>query len=261
MPSASDLDDLARRRIRRASIGALIAVGALIAIVMVAVALLDGDGRPSSAPPPSSTSTPPHPPTSDSVPEVPGSSQAPRASAQLPKPGDYLRGLYPVRFPHTAAGATAAAAAMYQYTWTVDPTHATRVVGVYVASEAQQSARRTAVDSVRYFRKQMDLPATGEVPAAATIAVRPIGVQWKIVDADNVYASVSMSIDMLPGTGEPSLTAPAASTVHMQWRAAVRGGDWVALRTPAQQMPSPHYAEPGTPQFTQQGWLAIRPGG
>ncbi|WP_424533567.1 hypothetical protein ACOZ38_24845 [Sphaerisporangium viridialbum] len=182
-------------------------------------------------------------------------------TTSLPKPGDYLKGLHPVKFPHTAIGAVATAAAMYQYLYTIDPAAAQRVVDVYVAAENQQTVRRDAAQGAVWFRQKMGLPESGQVPPEATVAVQPIGVQWQTRDADNVYASLNLKLDMVPGDGAPLLTAPAVITVHMQWRPEVRGGDWVAVQTPPDQMPAPKSAEIGTPAFDEQGWLAIRPAG
>jgi hypothetical protein len=266
MPSSSDLDALARRRVRRALLAAAAAIIVLIAVVTLLLPRLGGTTPPVAAP---FSSAPPVAAPSDATGQTPAPPQSsPQASAaagqryaSLPKPGDYLDGLYPVSFPHTSAGAAAAAAAMYQYIWTVDPGQAARVVDVYITTEDRPTSRRSAAESVRALRQRMGLPPTGEVPASATIAVQPIGVQWRMVDADNVYASIAMRIDMLPGNGRQLRTAPAASTAHMQWRSSVRGGDWVALQSPASTMPNPGYAEPGTPAFARQGWRAIRPGG
>ncbi|WP_329431009.1 hypothetical protein OG339_48500 (plasmid) [Streptosporangium sp. NBC_01495] len=252
MPSASDLDRLAQQRLR-----ALIGAGVIIVIlVLVVVALWPGsDTPPQSAPSPTQS------PTASSLSPGQGEYVVAERSTRLPDPGRYLNRTYRVQFPHTVEGAAAAAVAMYQQVWTLDPGAAGKAVDVYFTAADRPARRADAAASSTWMRQQMGLPATGEVPAGANVSIQATGVQWKIVDADNVYVSVLMRLDMMAGPGATLQTTSAATTVHMRWDPTLRGGDWAVIQTPANQMPKPATAEVGTVAYNEQGWMAIRPGG
>ncbi|WP_433259740.1 hypothetical protein ACQPYK_49080 (plasmid) [Streptosporangium sp. CA-135522] len=260
MPSASDLDRLAQQRMR-----ALIGAGVIIAILAaVIVSLLRGsDPAPDAAPSAAASAAPTTiKPTPAPVASPPASGYvAPQRGTTLPDAGDFLQRTYRVSFPRTPQGAAAAASAMFQFLWRLDPAEAARAVDVYFAPAARAAARQHTVANAAWMREQIGLPATGELPPDASVAVQITGVQWKVLDSSNAYVSVNMRLDLLAGIGAPLHTVPAASTMHMRWHPAVRGGDWLVVQTPAEQMPQPQRADVGTAQFNAAGWMAIRPGG
>ncbi|GGS99041.1 hypothetical protein GCM10010156_66470 [Planobispora rosea] len=265
MPSVSDLDTLAQQRTRRALIGAGVIIVILVAIVAL---LLSGSGpAPAPSPPPpvgAGTAppalAPPPPPASASPPASDGYVPPQRWTA-LPNGTLLLKRTYRVGFPRTPQGAAAAAAAMFQSVWHLDPARATGAVQVYFAPADQNSFRAHAVTNTRWMRQQIGLSPEGELPPDASVAVQVTGVQWRIVDASNVLVSVNMTLDLLAGVGAPLHTLPAASTAHLRWHPNVRGGDWLVVQDSSQQMPRPEHAELGTAAFNAAGWLGIRPGG
>ncbi|MGP4104740.1 hypothetical protein [Nonomuraea sp. KM90] len=256
MSLSTDLDQLARQRMRRAR-----AAGALLAVLVGAslFMLLRERPQPSAG---SATSSPSSSAPGAPATPTPESGYVPPARwTTLPEARDRIGRDYPVGWPHTPQGAAAAASAMFASVWDLDVTRATGAVDVYFAVGDRAASRRDAAASTAWLREQLALPRDGAPPPGATVAVQPIGVQWRVVDADNVYVSVAMRADMIAGTAAPLETLTVASTGHLRWQTGVRGGDWVALRTPAARMPRPAFAEPGTAAFNHARWRAIRPGG
>jgi hypothetical protein len=266
MPSIPELDRLSQRRMRNALTAAVVVIVVLLGFVVVLLrretpAPGAADGKPTTAARPSATAPSPQAqPSAQPTRQPSGPYVQPQRWVDLPEAGDYVDFVYRVRHPHTPEGAVATAASMYQYVWDLEADQAMRAVDVYVAPEIRTEARKEAGEGAAWFRERMGLPKNGTLPPEAGVVTQPIGVRWQVVDKDNVYASVDMKVDLLPGGGADMLSAPGASTVHMRWRPDVRGGDWVALRTPAAQMPMAQYAALGTAEFNSEGWMAIRPG-
>ncbi|MEU6720672.1 hypothetical protein ABZ897_55245 [Nonomuraea sp. NPDC046802] len=254
---STDLDQLARQRMRRAR-----TVGALLAVLVAASAfiLLRGNRQESepAVPRPSASLT------ASATPATPAPASgyvAPARWTALPEARDRIGRDYPVGWPRTPQGAAAAAAAMFASVWNLDVSRATGAVDVYFGDGDQAASRRDAAASTAWLRELLALPRDGAPPPGATVAVQPLGVQWRIVDADNLFVSVAMRIDMIAGTAAPLQTLTVASTGHLRWQPGLRGGDWVVLRTPSARMPRPAFAEPGSAAFNRGRWRAIRPGG
>ena len=258
MPSTSDLDALAQQRMRRALTGAVVII--VIFATIIASLLSGSDADPAPSPAPASTAAAPTPSPAPVTPSTASGYVAPQRWTTLPDGAHLLQRTYRVGFPRTSQGAAAAAAAMFQSVWNLDPSRATRAVQVYFAPADRAIFRTHAITNTTWMRQQIGLPADGELPPDASVAVQVTGVQWRIVDSDNVHVSVNMKLDLLAGVGAPLHTIPAASTAHLRWHPGVRGGDWLVAQTAADQMPRPEHAEVGTTAFNTAGWLAIRPG-
>ncbi|MBB2749239.1 UNVERIFIED_ORG: hypothetical protein FHR35_009152 [Microbispora rosea subsp. rosea] len=258
MPSTTDLDQLARRRLRQA----LTAAGVVIVVLVLALAVLLNRQR--QTPPPAVqaiATVSPAPPAGAATPaDSRDGYVVPARWTALPNAARYLRQMYPINFPHTAASAAAAATAMYQHVLAIDMGQVMSAVDVYVASADRAAVKREATGNSVWLRGQMGLPPSGQLPPEAGVVAQPVGVRWQVNGPDDVYVSVDMSLDMLPGGDADSITMTVAMTVHMQWRADIRGGDWVARRTPARQMPQPKAADLGSGDFNAQGWMALRGG-
>ncbi|GAA1612932.1 hypothetical protein GCM10009733_006220 [Nonomuraea maheshkhaliensis] len=254
MPFATDLDQLARQRIRRArTAGALMTVllGAALAILL------------SKSPQDPANADPTLAPTASVMPATPAPTfgyVTPARWVTLPEARGRLSRDYPVGWPRTPQGAAAAAAAMFSAVWDLDKGRALGAVDVYFSSRDRDESRREAAASVTWLRALLALPREGAPPAGATVAVQPVGVQWRIADAGNVYVSVAMRIDMIAGAHAPMRTVTVVGTGHLRWQTGLRGGDWAVLRTPAARMPRPVYADPGSAAFNSGHWRAIRPG-
>ncbi|MEV4117025.1 hypothetical protein [Nonomuraea sp. NPDC049695] len=260
MPTPSELDALAKRRARGAFIGA----GILALIVVAALAgLLSRESAPPQARPQvSSSAVPPQPsatPAGATEAADPPGYVRPRRWVQLPEASALLGDRYPVRFPRTPAGAAGAAAALYQASWTLDAAAATKAVQIYIAPAARAATREEALQGVAWFRQQIGASAQTALPPEASILVQPTGVRWTRRDDDNVVVNLNLHVDLLASRDQPLINASAAVTVHMRWHPSLREGDWLAVRTPADQMSTLRYAELGTSDFNVLGWAAIKP--
>ncbi|WP_219505135.1 hypothetical protein [Nonomuraea ceibae] len=191
----------------------------------------------------------------------PSSYVRPTRWVHLPEPSALLADRYPVRFPHSPAGAAAAAAALYQSAWTLDAATAARAVQVYIAPDGRAATRSEARQGAAWFRAQLGVDAEAALPPEASILVQPTGVRWKSLDTDNVVVNLNLEVTLLASRQEPVTSASAAVTVHMRWHPALRSGDWLAVRRPADQMPALRYAELGTAEFNQLGWAAVKSAG
>lgn len=258
MPSASELDRLARRRLRAAVVASLVLLG-VVGAALAGLLTLDsstsgelasrGDGSPSLKAEPRVIPTQ----------NVESDGDVRPRWTELPESGTVLGDRYRVGFPRTPAGAAAAAASLYQSIWTLDEAAATKAVQIYLTPADRAATREEAVQAVAWFRRQIGVDASAALPPESGLLVQPIGVQWTINDADNIVVSLAVHVEILPGHEQPMISSPAVVTVHMRWHGDVRGGDWLAVRTPAEHLPAPRYAEPGTSDFNLNGWLAIRP--
>ncbi|GAA2812983.1 hypothetical protein [Nonomuraea dietziae] len=260
MPTTSELDALAKRRTRSALVG----IGVLALIVAAAVVgLLSREPAPLSAGPQASSSpTPTQPsagPTAPAASTDPYGYVRPTRWAQLPESSAMLADRYPVRFARTPAGAASAAAALYQASWTLDAAAAVKAVQVYIAPAGRAATREEALQGVAWFRQQIGVDAQAGLPPEASILVQPTGVRWTSRDGDNIIVNLNLQVDLLASRDQPVISASGAVTVHMRWHPDVRDGDWLAVRTPADQMPTLRYAELGSADFNQLGWSAIRP--
>ncbi|MFD8560581.1 hypothetical protein ACFV1N_25190 [Streptosporangium canum] len=259
MPSPSDLDALAQQRTRRALIGTVVIIVILVAVVALLLSSSNADPAPSPSAGASTAAAPTRP--SPATPSTAGGYVAPQRWTTLPDSAHLLQRTYRVGFPHTPQGAAAAASATFQSVWHLAPSQAARAVQVYFAPADRAAFRAHAITNAKWMRQQIGLPADGELPPDASVAVQVTGVQWRTLDSDNVYVSVNMKLDLLAGVGAPLHTLPAASTAHLRWHPGARGGDWLVVQTRADEMPQPEQAEVGTTAFNSAGWLAIRPGG
>ncbi|MFI7643425.1 hypothetical protein [Nonomuraea sp. NPDC049400] len=260
MPSSHDLDQLARRRLRGAFLGGIV-VAVIVAAAVVSLLHREPSGTSlTAAASPAvvttgASTTPSMPPTASD----PSGYVRPDRWVELPEPTATQAERYPVRFPHRPAGAAAAAAALYQASWTLDAAHAAKAVQVYIDPADRAATREEAVQGAGWFRRQLGFDTEAALPPEASILVQPTGVRWTSRDSDNIIVNLNLQVDLMASREQPVTNTSGAVTVHMRWHPEIRGGDWLAVRTPADQMPALRYAEPGSAEFNLLGWSAIRP--
>lgn len=247
-----DLQQAAQRRMRRA-LFVLVGVVLVLVAALVVIAVTGGGSDNKGAPAPQASPTAPEPvPT---VPEDDGGYVAPAETVKLPD-GASTVGDLPVKFPRTAEGAAAmGVAAMrnaYGNGW--DAAKVEAGITAYSAAEYRDTMAATAADSVKQNREYAGIPASGSVPAGATLNAWPIGVQWE-EKTDGVDVLVLLRVTHSPGASKESKTNIYVVPTRAIWEA----GDWKLEMTPqSNNLPDP--VDIGTDRFNTDGWKSIQEG-
>lgn len=218
-----------------------IVVGLLVVVLLVSLLLGGSDDKaaPTTTAPPPRTGAP-----------------APGSTVTLPQAGQVIDQKFPVRFPHTPAGAASAMAAMLSSTWTMDAAGNTQAADVYAQPQIRSIARQAGAPAAADLRQRVGLPAGGKLPEGAYVSVTPTGVRWKVLSPDQVQVAMMVSVSSAASTQTAPSTRVATIGSGWVWDTSVRGGDWVFTGDDVDAM-VPDIADPGTPQFTKLGWLAI----
>lgn len=256
-----DLQRAASQRMRRIVIGLVVLVLILVGGI---IGLVFGGGHGGGSSPVAAPSSTPLPSTSFNPSQVPdplptettgGGYVAPTTWVTLPTGSQKKDGL-PVGFPHTPEGAAAAAVAAVRAGWTWNPDAAATAADVYAvpgdAAQLEQAARQATQNS----RISVGLPATGALPADASMAVAPIGVQWTGATADQVTVSVLARVVYTPGGGTAQKTQVMATASTLVWA----GGDWHTALGASNSATAPEPFDLGTAGFNSAGWRAIQQG-
>ena len=247
MPNA-----LGERRSQLAWAGSIAMVAAVAALAIVLVITSD-DAEDQAAPPgpgttPSATATTPDP---GGGAENDEGSAAPSGLVTLPKPGGELEG-YPINYPRTPEGAAATAAAYARASATLDYSDALLTMRAYVTGVDDEEI---ADALVTVNRQLMDIPLPGDPPLGAEYRVEIEGIKWReiepgeVVDVSTQFRGTLVSED--GSTEEVTSTGRAA---RMVWA----GNTWRLDGSNDGEGPDERYAEPGSAEFVDAGWLIIR---
>jgi len=247
-----DLQQKAQRRMRRAVITLTAIVLVLVAaLVVIAVTGDDaGDGKPPVAREQTSTAAPE--PT-ETLPDG-GEYVAPARYVKLPG-GDAEKGGLPVKFPRTPEGATAMLVASARNAWSFDPATIKAGILTYAAADYRDAMASSAEDGAKGNREYAGIPATGEIPAGASLTAWPIGVKWAEKGSSTVDAVLLLRVTHTPKQGVEPTTTLVVSPAQAVWES----GDWKVMPTdPTQNLPDP--VDIGTAKFNQDGWKALQEG-
>lgn len=215
------------------------------------------------------TAPPPPSPLSE-IPTAPATSPSPRTAAPpgtprssgpaLTGPLRVLQGRQQVNgielgWPHSTTGAVSAAdAAVTEVFSTLDPDRAAAVMRM-IADPSFADAPQEAAQGPANVRKHLGLPASGPVPAGASVQAEPVEYQTRGVTADTV--TVLLLCDYITTAPEQGTTTRAAVfPVPVHWAA----GDWKVLPLAGTDY-SGLGAEPDSPQAASLGWQDLEPAG
>lgn len=238
-----------RRRIR------LVVFAALAVLVFVAIGLVV---QTALGPKVKENLTPPAP-----IP-VPVGSAAPTEATPAPAPAltgpiqiiqgsQLVNGVY-LGFPQTTQGAVSAADEfMTQIGSTLDPDRVSAVLQL-TADPSYPSGPQDFAQGTISERKQLGLPATGQLPSVASVVLDPVEYQVRDVTADEVTVLL-LADDVLTLPGQGTQTRVGVYPLRMRWAE----DDWKILQ------PDPHTsfsqlsAVPGTAQAATNGWQEMTP--
>ncbi|WP_405633884.1 hypothetical protein [Streptomyces sp. NBC_01174] len=245
-----DLQHAAQRRMRRAVL-VLVAVVLLLVAALVVIATRDGGSDNGKGSPTQSSPTPKAMPT---LPEDDGGYVAPTQYVKLPD-GAEKAGDLPTKFPRTPEGATAMLVASARNAWSFDAATVKAGILAYASADYRDSMAASAEDGAVGNREFAGVPATGDLPAGATLNAWPIGVQWSETDASTVNALILLRVTHAAKEGAEPTTTIVVSPAQAVWEE----GDWKVMPTdPAENLPDP--VDVGTAKFNEDGWKAIQEG-
>ena len=238
-----------RRRIR------LVVFAALAVLVFVAIGLVV---QTALGPKAKENLTPPAP-----IP-VPAGSAAPAGATPAPTPAltgpiqiiqgsQLVNGVY-LGFPHTTQGAVSAADEfMTQIGSTLDPDRASAVLQL-TADPSYPSGPQDFAQGTISERKQLGLPATGQLPSGTSVVLDPVEYQVRDVTADQVTVLL-LADDVLTLPGQGTQTRVGVYPLRMHWAE----DDWKILQPDPHTSYSQLSAVPGTAQAAANGWQEMTP--
>ncbi|MDN5894112.1 MAG: hypothetical protein L0H93_08810 [Nocardioides sp.] len=233
-----------------------VAVVAVVLTVLIGTAVwLLGSGGPTDSPD-DSTSGQRTAATPDISHDAPTS--APPDGVVLPEGTDQVDG-HPTGFPASDLGPVAAQVAIARAQAGFDYDQAAQVAGIYAAPEARDVLEDRSRAAVAQRREQAGVADTGEVPAPVSYAVTPIA--FTVAELDSGTYAVSLlsyvSLTDAKGTNGDFLYSGTQlfNWIDDDWK-VVQGtkADIDQLTTTGQ----PAAAAPGTPEYEDAGWIAIR---
>ncbi|WP_438297853.1 hypothetical protein [Streptomyces sp. HUAS TT7] len=246
-----DLQEAARRRMRRALVVLIAIVLVLVALVVVMALTGGSDGQSKGAPAPQASA--PQPSASPVV-DDPGGYVAPAKTVALPA-GTAKSGNLPTGFARTPEGAAAMAVASARNAWSFDPAQIKAGILTYAAAAVRDSMAQDAESGAQGNRKYAGIPTSGPVPAGATLNAWPIGVQWNIKNTSTVDILVLLRVTHAAGTGEKQATNLVVSPTEAVWE----GSDWkISPAAEPDTLPDP--VDIGSAKFNSDGWTAIQEG-
>ena len=245
-----------RHRIRLVVIAA-IALLVAVAIGLVIETALGPKPKPNLNPP-----TPVPVPTGSGT-RTPGYS-APRpgqsASAaaltgpiQIIQGSQLVNGVY-LGFPHTTQGAVSAAEEfMSQIGSTLDPDRASAVLRLTGDPSYPSGPQDFAAGTISE-RKDLGLPATGQLPTSASAVLDPVEYQVRDVTANQVTVLL-LADDVLTLPAQGTQTRVGVYPLRMHWTE----DDWKILQPAKGANYSDLSAVPGSPQAAGIGWQEMTP--
>jgi hypothetical protein len=163
-------------------------------------------------------------------------------------------GQMPTGFPHTPPGAAALGAAVVQFGWTTDLSQARAAAALYADPADQAAAQVNAANLAANLAGRLGgTPAS--LPAGAGVQASVIGVQWYLVNPDEVEVALLVAVTFYPGGNTaPSPAAYTALCGMFAWQDSV--ADWRYTLAPA--AAAPPADPPGTAGFNAAGWSAVQ---
>ena len=199
---------------------------------------------------------------------APNSAAAAPASGVVLPSGASMTDGHPKDFPYTDLGAAALQVELARAQIGFDYDQAAGIAEIYADPADQGFFQQRSHDAVALRRQQAGLPAEGDVPAPASYAVTPLAFTLEQLDAD-FYAVNLLSYVTLTSVDGEARDGLYAGTQLVRWTLApeshANGGDWKVVAgntadlTRLLQQGQPAAAAPGTPTFSQAGWIMIDP--
>jgi hypothetical protein len=232
----------------------LVVAGAVAMLLAVAAGLVietaasphqpDHTGVPAAVPPPGSDT---------GITSAGSPAAGPLAPLHL-LPGSHVVYGVSVGFPHSAVGAVSAAASyMTQLASTLDPDRAASVMRL-VADPSYRDAAQQSAQGVISERQQLGLPASGPVPAVASLVFDP--AEYQILNHTRNQVTVLLLADyVITQPGQGSQTRIGVYPLDLHWT----GGDWSILAPQPGVDYSGLTAQPGSAQAAASGWQRLAP--
>ncbi len=242
---------------------AALALGALVALVVLGIRIAAGNGEEQTSPTPT---------TGD------GSSTTDSAAAAREWETDPDTGLpigaafedgRPVQFPHTTEGATAMVVELNRAQIGLDYDQSVATTRIYAAEVDQAFFDDLATDAIAQRREALDIPADGEAAedwAPAGYAQTPIGYQVEEYGPDRYLVSVLNEVTTTTINGQVDRSAYVGQQI-VEWNPdadrAEGSGDWQLVEPSATDRdqllatPPPNAAALGTQEFQQAGWTPL----
>jgi hypothetical protein len=172
---------------------------------------------------------------------------------QIIQGSQLVNGVY-LGFPHSTQGAVSAAEEfMSQIGSTLDPDRAAAVLRL-TADPSYPKAPSDFAHGTISERKDLGLPASGQVPQAASVVLDPVEYQVRDVTPGQVTVLLlADDIITLPTNG--TRTRVGVYPLHMHWTE----DDWKILPPAPRTSYSKLSAVPGTPQAASDGWQVMTP--
>jgi hypothetical protein len=173
---------------------------------------------------------------------------------QLVQGQQLINGVY-LGYPHSTTGAVSAAVEFLATIGsTLDPDRAAAVMRM-TADPTYSGAPGQAAEGAINDRKSLGLPASGPVPAGASLETEPIEYQVRGVTTSRVTVLLLCDfVAAMPGGG--TQTTIGVFPVRLHWTE----NDWSIL-PPKTTSYADLTAEPGSPRAAQLGWQSLQPAG
>ena len=142
---------------------------------------------------------------------------------------------------------------MTQIGSTLDPDRASAVLQL-TADPSYPSGPQDFAQGTISERKQLGLPATGQLPSGASVVLDPVEYQVRDVTADQVTVLL-LADDVLTLPGQGTQTRVGVYPLRMHWAE----DDWKILQPDTRTSYSQLGAVPGTAQAAADGWQEMTP--
>jgi hypothetical protein len=229
---------------------AVLAVLAFVAVGLVIETAL-GPKPKENLTPPAPVPIPAGPATQTSA--SPAPAPALTGPIQIIQGSQLVNGVY-LGFPHTTQGAVSAAEEfMAQIGSTFDPDRVSAVLRL-TADPSYPSGPQDFAQGAISERKQLGLPATGQLPSGASVVLDPVEYQVRAVTANQVTVLL-LGDDVLTLPGQGTQTRVGVYPLRMHWTE----DDWKILQPDAHASYSHLSAVPGTAQAAGIGWQEMTP--
>ncbi|MBC3842108.1 hypothetical protein GXW82_23610 [Streptacidiphilus sp. 4-A2] len=156
-------------------------------------------------------------------------------------------------YPHSTVGAVSAGVEyMRQIGSTLDPDRAA-AVGRLVADASWSDAPQQIAAGPTAARKQLGLPATGQLPTNASVVLSPVEYQVQSATADDARVLLLATYtSSSPGQGIE--TRMGVYPLDLHWSA----GDWHLLDSTDDTDCSHLVAQPESPDASAKGWQELK---
>ena len=233
----------------------LAAVVALLAAVAVGVAVESqlGPRAPKTYAPPAAIPLPGA--TASATPTEsasPSTSPVLSGALQLVEGTELVNGVR-LGYPHSTVGAVSAGVEyMRQIGSTLDPDRAA-AVGRLVADSSWSDAPQQLAQGPTATRKELGLPATGQLPTNASVVLSPVEYQVRSATADDTKVLL-LATYTTSSPGQGISTRMGVYPLDMHWSA----GDWHILAPTDTTDYSNLTAQPESPDASAKGWQELK---